>query len=259
MIKEFSQLIHLMEQGFTPKDFGSGWKIPQPDRESGEVALVEVHSFAIAQAKRFGCIEIVETPSGPTAVLAHQSYEEGPALPELSNDLTPLSRPERLEALSRTGLMNSPPEECFDRLTRLASKVLKCPISIVSLVSDDRQYIKSVSGLTLVSADDRCTPLQDSFCKFVAANGRELIVNDAATNILTRDLPIVHSHGLLAYAGFPLVSYGGQTLGAFCVIDRKPRRWTTEELILLKEFADMASLCVKAVEMRILISQGHLI
>jgi len=248
-----------MEHGFTPKHDEEGWKILQPDHETGEPHLVDVSIFAITQAKRFDCIEVVKGDDGYIAVLKKPAEEaiEGEH-PTLSDNLSQLSSKPRLTALARTGLMDSPPEEDFDRLTKLASTVLKCPISLTTLVTADRQFFKSQHGLSGEYAEKRGSPLADSICKFVAANGKELIVTDACKHLLVKDMPMVGKLNLQAYAGYPLWSSDKQALGAFSVIDHKPRYWSKAELLLLMEIAGMANLCIEAAEMRIKLAEAHL-
>ena len=86
---------------------------------------------------------------------------------------------ERLAALQQTSLLDTPPEEAFDRLTRLATTVLRVPVALVSLVDGNRQFFKSCVGLPEPLASLRQTPLTHSFCKHVVASGEPLIVSDA--------------------------------------------------------------------------------
>src|SRR5512141_3149564 len=85
----------------------------------------------------------------------------------------------RLEALRRTSLLDSPPEEAFDRLTRLAAAILRVPVALVSLVDSDRQFFKSQCGLSEPLASLRQTPLTNSFCKHAVGSRVALVVTDA--------------------------------------------------------------------------------
>ncbi|CAA9377467.1 MAG: hypothetical protein AVDCRST_MAG64-389 [uncultured Phycisphaerae bacterium] len=143
----------------------------------------------------------------------------------------------RIPALQRTGLLDSPPEECFDRLTRLAAKVLRTRVALVSLVDADRQFFKSCVGLPEPWASLRETPLSHSFCRHVADSGEPLVVPDARECPLVRDNPAVADLGVIAYAGVPLATPGGDVLGSFCVIDTEPRQWSADDLDILKELA----------------------
>ena len=84
----------------------------------------------------------------------------------MTHDLiSTLRDPARLSALRQTALLDTPAEEAFDRLTRLASKILRAPVSLVSLVDEDRQFFKSAIGLAEPWASLRQTPLSHSFCQ----------------------------------------------------------------------------------------------
>ena len=140
----------------------------------------------------------------------------------------------RLAALQRTNLLDSPPEEAFDRLTRLASKILHVPVSLVSLVDHERQYFKSVVGPDDPWATLRETPLSHSFCQHVVASSKPLIITDARRHPLVHQNLAIPDLGVVAYAGMPLTTPDGQTLGSFCAIDTQPREWTEEEIEILQ-------------------------
>jgi formate hydrogenlyase transcriptional activator len=143
----------------------------------------------------------------------------------------------RLAALRRTGLLDTPPEEAFDRLARLATIVLHVPAALVSLVDKDRQFFKSCVGLPEPLASIRQTPLTHSFCKHAVASGEPFLVSDARLNPLFKDSPPVFQMGVIAYAGIPLTTAEGFTLGTFCVVDSRPREWTEEEIDVLQSLA----------------------
>ena len=154
----------------------------------------------------------------------------------------PLNDPARLEALRRSGALDSPPEEAFDRLTCLAAKLLRVPVALVSLVDDRRQFFKSCAGkLPEPWHTQRQTPLSHSFCQHAVTSGRPLIISDAREHPLVKDNGALADLGVVAYAGVPLVVSGGQVLGSFCVVDDKPRQWTAEELETLTTLAASAS------------------
>jgi GAF domain-containing protein len=143
----------------------------------------------------------------------------------------------RVSALQRLGLLDTPPEAAFDRLTGVACRVLRAPVGLVSLVDQDRQFFKSCVGLPEPLASSRQTPVSHSFCQHVVGTGKPLIVEDARTNPLVRLNPAVEQMGIVAYAGIPLVTSDGHTIGSFCVIDRRPRTWTFDEIEMLQELA----------------------
>jgi signal transduction histidine kinase/CheY-like chemotaxis protein len=147
-----------------------------------------------------------------------------------------LNDPDRLEILKQTALLDSPPEESFDRLARLAARLLNAPVALVSLVDGDRQFFKSRVGLPEQVALRELTPLTHSFCKHVVVTAEPLIVDDARQHPILRDNLAV-PFGVIAYAGIPLITQEGQTLGSFCAIDNKARTWTVEEIATLAELA----------------------
>jgi GAF domain-containing protein len=145
----------------------------------------------------------------------------------------------RLATLGRTGLLDTPPEEPFDRLTRLATRLLKAPVALVSLVDRDRQFFKSAIGLPEPWQTRRETPLTHSFCQHVVARDEPLIIPDARKDPKFRDNPGVRDLKIVAYAGIPL-TMAGFPLGSFCVIDDEPRTWSYEEVQTLRDLAECA-------------------
>jgi GAF domain-containing protein len=152
----------------------------------------------------------------------------------------------RLAALDRTGLMDSEADERFDGLARIAAKVLRAPVALVSLVGKDRQFWKSCIGVMKEPwGSERGTPLSHSFCKHAVAARQPLIVDDAREHPTLRDNPAIRDLDVIAYAGIPLIDSEGHALGTVCVIDKKPRHWQPEETDLLR---DVASTVVAQIE-----------
>ena len=107
------------------------------------------------------------------------------------------------------------------------------PVALVSLVDDRRQFFKSQTGLPEPWASARETPLSHSFCRYVVASRQPLIVSDARAESALAANPAIHELGVVAYAGVPLTSTDGHTLGSFCAIDTKPRAWTPDEVEII--------------------------
>lgn len=147
--------------------------------------------------------------------------------------------PERLRALRESGLLDTPPEERFDRITELVRKVLAVPVALVSLVDADRQFFKSQAGLSEPWASERETPLSHSFCQYAVSSKDPLVVSDARQHPVLRDNLAVQDLDVIAYAGVPLVTEGGYALGTLCAIDHEPRFWTTEQIGLLDDLAQL--------------------
>lgn len=139
----------------------------------------------------------------------------------------------RLLALQATGLLDTPPEENFDRLTRLASRILRVPVSLISLVGADRQFFKSQVGLPAPYDTARETPLTHSFCQHVVTNENILSVSDAKADPRLRDNLAMRDLGVVAYLGVPLCMPDGSVLGSLCAIDREDREWEPEDISAL--------------------------
>ncbi len=149
-----------------------------------------------------------------------------------------IRRERRLEALRRTALLDTPAEESFDRLARLATRVTGAPVGLITLVDRDRQFFKSCVGLPPPWCDVRQTPLTHSFCMHVVATGKPLIIEDARLHPVLRENLAVDQLGVVAYAGVPLTASAGEAIGTFCLIDMRPRVWTEGELCILGDLAD---------------------
>jgi len=161
----------------------------------------------------------------------------------------------RLQALKQTALLDSPADPQFDRLTRLAARLLAAPVALVSLVDEDRQFFKSCTGLKEPYCSARQTPLSHSFCQHVLCSGKPLVISDARQHPDFRDNPAIRDIGVIAYLGIPLLSSGGYVLGSFCVIDGLPRVWNPDEVALLE---DLAALVITEIELRVQISERQM-
>jgi signal transduction histidine kinase/ActR/RegA family two-component response regulator len=151
----------------------------------------------------------------------------------------PLQDPERLAALHRLLLLDTDAEPSFDRLSRLAARLLHAPVALLSLVDDHRQFFKSALGLTGPFAESRQTPLTHSFCQHVVTSGAPLVVPDAPHHPVVRDNLAIPDLGVAAYLGVPIRSPSGHVLGSFCVIDSRPRLWSDAELATLLDLAEL--------------------
>lgn len=151
-----------------------------------------------------------------------------------------LSSKSRLAAIRRLGLLDSEPEEAFDRLTRSAADLLDAPIALCSVVSHDRQTFKSAFGVPEGVIQPNGDPLTHSYCQHVVTGKRPFLVADARLHPLLKDNPLITERQAIAYAGIPLMSPDGETVGSFCVIDNKPRQWTQKEIAVLTDLAGAA-------------------
>ena len=141
-----------------------------------------------------------------------------------------LGDPARLAALRQTALLDSSPEEAFDRLTRLTAHVLNASVALISLVDADRQFFKSSRGLPEPRASRRETPLTHSFCQYHVVSSQPLVIEDARHDPRVQNNLAVLELGVVAYLGVPLRNSEGHVLGALCVIQSQPRVWTEQEV-----------------------------
>jgi stage II sporulation SpoE-like protein/GAF domain-containing protein len=158
-----------------------------------------------------------------------------------------LADPERLDALRRLQLLDTPAERVFERLTQFTARELGVPVVLISLVTDDRQFFKSACGLPAPWNVVQETPLSYSFCQYVVAQDEAMIIVDTFQDGLLRMNDAVTEIGVRAYAGFPLHDDAGHVFGSFCALDIEPRTWVPHELEFLR---DMAAVTMDIIELR---------
>ena len=150
---------------------------------------------------------------------------------------------ERIKDLHNYNILDTEPEEAFERITRVAKSALRVPIALISLVDVDRQWFKSRQGLEVQE-----TSRAVSFCSHAICGETPLIVNDATKDIRFRDNPLVTWYpNIRFYAGVPLRTPQGHNLGTLCVIDTVPRELNETEILVLQ---DLARLVVDELELR---------
>ncbi len=147
----------------------------------------------------------------------------------------PIGETVRLCSLQNLKVLDTMPEERFDRITRLVARVFDVPIALVSLVDVDRQWFKSRHGL---AAEE--TPREISFCGHAILEEKTFVVPDAAADARFADNPLVTGEPKIRfYAGHPVHSPQGARIGTLCLIDRRSRTFSTEDAANLKAFAEM--------------------
>jgi GAF domain-containing protein len=140
----------------------------------------------------------------------------------------------RLEALKEYEIMDSLPEEEYDNITSLASRVCGTPISLITLLDDQRQWFKSATGL-----DIKETPIEYAFCSHAIQNPSEvLVVPDSRKDERFANNPFVTGEPhIVFYAGMPLVDEAGNALGSLCVLDVQEHTLTPFQLTALRQLA----------------------
>jgi GAF domain-containing protein len=147
----------------------------------------------------------------------------------------PPDEAKRLEALAGYRVLDSPQEDSFDDITRLAAYVCEAPTAFISLVDRDRQWFKSRVG-----SDSRETSRDVSFCAHAILEPHDImLVSDARTDPRFADNPLVtNAGGIRFYAGAPLRTACGHVIGSLCVIDTRPRTISGRDIKLLQVIAD---------------------
>jgi len=162
----------------------------------------------------------------------------------MRSDVLPENEAERLAAVRRYDVLDSPPDGAFERITALAARIIGVPISIVSIVDSDRIWFKSHHGLEVDQIGR-----EPGLCASAIMRDEPWLVCNAATDPRTLANPLVAGElGLRFYAGIPLTTSDGYNLGTLCVIDRQPRELSAEQVSTLQ---DLAALVMDELELRL--------
>ena len=147
----------------------------------------------------------------------------------------PKNEQQRLEALNELGILYTPLESRFDRITRTICRLFYMPIAYVSLIDKDTQWIKSVQGLDLIS-----TPRKTSICAHTLLADEYIICEDLTKDERFNDNEFVTSGlKLRFYAGFTLKSRG-ENVGTLCLVDDKPRKFSQEDIATMRDMVSWA-------------------
>jgi diguanylate cyclase (GGDEF)-like protein/PAS domain S-box-containing protein len=174
---------------------------------------------------------------------------QGSAKPEGNEALqacrAPPDEADRIKALRRLGLLDTPPAESFDRFTRLAARAVDVPIALISLVDDTRQWFKSRYGLDLVQ-----TPREVSFCAHAVLERQPLLVRDATLDPrFVRNSLVTGAPHIRAYLGIPIFTLDGHVIGTLCAIDRRPRNFDHQDVEALSDLAKLLQDAIHAKEL----------
>jgi len=140
--------------------------------------------------------------------------------------------PARIDAVARLGLRGTLSDERFDRLSRIALQVTGAHAAFVSLVDEDADHFIGAAGFPEPLASTRKFE-GETFCHYALVSDGVLLIEDARSHPILSQVPSVRLLGVVAYAGVPLLAAKGLPLGAFCVVDSKPRRWSESEVGVL--------------------------
>ncbi len=142
----------------------------------------------------------------------------------------------RIRELDRLHQMDTPDEERFDKLVRLAAGLFNVPVALITLVDENRVWFKARHGL-----ETQEVPRELSFCAHAILSPEPFLVPDARSDDRFKDNPFVKGEPHIQfYAGYPLSGAQGQRVGNLCLVDYKPREIGQEHLQALKDLADLA-------------------
>jgi diguanylate cyclase (GGDEF)-like protein len=168
-----------------------------------------------------------------------------------NNSCDAIFEDQRLAALKDYDVLDTQPEESFDRITRLVRLTMGTPIAVVSLVDRNRQWFKSRDG-----TDVEETPRDISFCTHTIKKSEPLVITNALDDPRFCSSPLVTcENGIRFYVGIPLRSPSGFNIGALCAIDTKPREVSA---VQIKVMQDLARLVMDELELRKLATQDTL-
>lgn len=147
----------------------------------------------------------------------------------------PADEAARMLALKRTSMLDTAPEERFDRLTRLTARLFNVQICLISLVDSNRQWFKSKVGL------DVCETGRDiSFCGHAILRSEVFVVEDSTKDLRFASNPLVlGSPYIRFYAGAPVCEPSGKAIGTLCIIDTQPRTFSNDEKQVLSDLAEL--------------------
>ena len=148
----------------------------------------------------------------------------------------PADESAKLEELRPLHLLDTPPEERFDRIIRLASRLFGVPIAYIALIDADRQWFKSSCGLSATLTDRSV-----SFCGHTILQDEPLVIPDAREDERFHDNPLVtEPPGIRFYAGHPLRGPSGRNIGTLCLADKESRTGPAKDKDILRELAGIA-------------------
>ena len=151
----------------------------------------------------------------------------------------------RLDNIERLDILDTPREEAFDRITRLAQKMFQVPTVVVNIIDGHRSWFKSCYGLEGTEA-----PREHAFCNYTIRENKPLIVPDATKDPRFDKNPFVLvENGVRFYAGIPLQTRDGNNVGTFCLVDTQPREFDAGQVELL---FDLARMVMDELELRML-------
>jgi GAF domain-containing protein len=154
--------------------------------------------------------------------------------------MDPVRDTARLAEIAALGVTEAEVDSVLQQTVDEAAARLNLPTAMVSIVMDEAQWFAAHTGLSPWLAEARGTPVEWSFCANAVRSGEPFVVEDATTHPLVKDIPLVALDNVRCYAGIPLTTSTGHTLGTLCVIGNEPRSFSEAELDVLRGLARTA-------------------
>ena len=233
-------------------------EFPGPAVESAVVRLFKSPGIPTDLDPQWSALLTAMTSANPAErpsarEVSQALYEQtfaGRARRKLGGSLLPENEEQRLAAVRRYNILDTPPDGAFDRVTSLAARIFSVPTAIVSVVDHDRIWFKSHHG-TDVEQLDR----DPGLCASAILQDDPWIIEDAPTDPRALSNPLVAGEfGLKFYAGVPLRTRDGYNLGTLCILDTASREFTPEETGMLE---DLAGIVMNDLELRLESRSAH--
>jgi phosphoribosyl 1,2-cyclic phosphodiesterase/CheY-like chemotaxis protein len=227
------------------------------ERDPPSLAIID---HVIAQDNERAVLDVLRSTKGgelPVVMVAARQYEEKGVTDWLTTPFTdsyartkirawilretcrwvraaiPENEPARLTSLRALDLLDTEPEERFDRITRVATALFNVPMATITLVDERRQWFKSCQGTT-----GREDPRDASFCAHVVSKREPMVVVDTLSDDRFADNPlVVGGPRIRFYAGYPLTLDDGSCIGTLCLLDARPRTFKESDLERLRDLA----------------------
>ncbi len=205
-------------------------------REVPNVVILPQHeeSHWLRQSLRANLLDVVTWPCSHQYLRSRLEAWRLRQIPRWSRASAPPDEDRRLEHVRALGLLDTPPEERFERHMRLARRAFDCPVAIISLIDSDRQWLKTPSPLL----DSEC-PRDVSVCAHTILRNGPLVIEDLTSDALFADSVVARERHLRFYAGIPLRDGEGVAVGTLCLMDLNPRTFSDGDRSLLADMARM--------------------
>lgn len=155
-------------------------------------------------------------------------------------EVDPILDTARLREIAELDLFAPEVSELLNDLAQQASDELNMPLGMVNVVLDEAQFIAANAGVEGWIGEAQGTPVEWAFCRFAVREQADFVVEDAHEHLLVKDNPLVTQDGLRCYAGIPLITSRGFSIGSFCVAGVEPHAFTDDEMAYLRGLAATA-------------------